>query len=302
MPSPYNGFLNINKPLRLTSHDVVARIRRGAREQGMGVKVGHAGTLDPLAEGVLVVCMGAATRLSNYMMRGRKRYRASLRLGVETTTYDAEGEITVCKDASAITPDRIRAALPRFIGEIAQLPPMHSAVKVGGKKLYELARKGETIERQPRTVTIYDIRILAWDSPLLEVEVECSHGAYIRSLAHDLGAALNVGAHLAGLTRTASGNFALKSSLELQALLATDDWSPLILSPYCALHDHPRLTLTADEAAELRHGRQIERMQTVDSQVVFGFDAQNELVAILEPRGERWQPRKVFPSAAQDEA
>ena len=143
MPNPYNGFLNINKPLRLTSHDVVAGIHRRSREQGMRIKVGHAGTLDPLADGVLVVCLGAATRLSDFIMRGRKCYRAGIRLGIETATYDAEGEIVACKDASGLTLDRIRAALPRFIGEIAQLPPMHSAVKVRGRKLYELARKGE---------------------------------------------------------------------------------------------------------------------------------------------------------------
>lgn len=265
----------------------------------MRIKVGHAGTLDPLADGVLVVCLGAATRLSDFIMRGRKCYRAGIRLGIETATYDAEGEIVACKDASGLTLDRIRAALPRFIGEIAQLPPMHSAVKVSGRKLYELARKGETVERQPRSVTIYDIRLLAWDSPLLDLEVACGHGTYIRSLAHDLGAALGVGAHLAALTRTSSGHFALENSLELDALLEIDDWSSHILMPYCALHDYPRLFLTADEAAELRHGRQITRAQAVDGQVVFGFDAHRELVAILEPRGERWQPRKVFPPADQ---
>lgn len=292
------GFLNINKPLRMTSHDVVARIRRRARVLGAPLKVGHAGTLDPLADGVLVVCLGAATRLSEYMMRGQKSYRATIMLGVVTSTYDAAGEVVQRADAGRVTIDEIRAALPAFIGTIKQLPPMHSAIKVGGKKLYELARRGETIERQPRAVTIHSIRVLAWDSPLLKLEIHCGSGAYIRSLAHDLGEALNVGAHLAGLTRTASGNFTLADSLDLDALLRVEDWGLQIVSPWCALRDYPRLELAAEEAARLRKGMFINRRDCCDAPVVFGFDAQRDLVAILQPRGDRWKPHKVFPPAA----
>lgn len=292
------GFLNINKPLRMTSHDVVARIRRHSREQGKPLKVGHAGTLDPLADGVLVVCLGAATRLSDYMMRGQKGYRATVQLGIATSTYDAAGEVTACANASQVTIDEIRAALPQFIGEIEQLPPMHSAIKVGGRKLYELARQGKTIERLPREVSIHSLRVLAWDAPMLEIDITCGSGTYIRSLAHDLGEALGVGAHLASLTRTASGNFRLADSLDLDALLGCQDWSRQLITPWRALRDYPRLDLAVDEVARLRNGMFIDRRDRVDAPVVFGFDAHRHLVAILQPRGERWKPHKVFPPAA----
>lgn len=298
MPVSCAGFLNINKPLRMTSHDVVARIRRQAREQGIRLKVGHAGTLDPLADGVLVVCLGAATRLSDYMMRGQKAYRATIQLGIATSTYDAAGEVTRRSNPSQVTIDEIRAALPQFIGAIEQVPPMHSAIKVGGKKLYELARQGKTIERQPRVVSIQALRILAWDSPLLELAIQCGAGTYIRSLAHDLGEELGVGAHLASLTRTASGNFTLADSINLEPLLGCKDWSRQLVLPWRALRDYPRLTLAADEIARLRKGLFINRRDCLDAPVVFGFDAQRQLVAILQPRGERWKPHKVFPPTA----
>lgn len=295
MPVPCTGFLNVNKPLRMTSHDVVARIRRRAREQGNRLKVGHAGTLDPLADGVLVVCLGAATRLSDYMMRGQKGYRATVQLGIATSTYDAAGEVTHRANASQVTIDEIRAALPQFIGAIEQLPPMHSAIKVGGRKLYELARQGKTIERQPRAVSIHAIQVRAWDSPMLGLDINCGPGTYIRSLAHDLGEALGVGAHLASLTRTASGNFALADSIDLDALLGCKDWARQLVAPWCALRDYPRLELAADEVARLRNGMFINRRDCLDAPVVFGFDAQRHLVAILQPRGERWKPHKIFP-------
>ncbi|MCY4466422.1 MAG: tRNA pseudouridine(55) synthase TruB [Chloroflexi bacterium] len=298
MPVSYAGFLNVNKPLHMTSHDVVARIRRHLREQGNPLKVGHAGTLDPLADGVLVVCLGAATRLSDYVMRGQKGYHAKVQLGIATSTYDAAGELVGCEDASQVTMDEIRAALPQFIGDIQQLPPMHSAIKVGGRKLYELARQGKTIERQPRAVTIHAIQLLAWDSPVLELDIHCGSGTYIRSLAQDLGEALGVGAHLSSLTRTASGNFMLADSLELDALLQGKDWSPHIVAPWCALRDYPRLDLAADEVARLRNGLFIDQRDCLDAPSVFGFDAQRHLVAILQPRGDRWKPHKVFPPAA----
>ena len=297
MPLSCAGFLNINKPLRITSHDVVARIRRRAREQGNRLKVGHAGTLDPLADGVLVVCLGAATRLSDYMMRGQKSYRATVHLGIDTSTYDAAGEVVRRADASQMTIEDIHAALPQFIGTLEQLPPMHSAIKVGGRKLYELARQGKTIARQPRAVSIHSIQARAWDSPMLELDINCGSGTYIRSLAHDLGEALGVGAHLASLTRTASGNFTLAGSLDLDALLQCPDWERHIVSPWCALRDYPRLELAADEVARLRHGMFIDRRDSLDAPLVFGFDAHRHLVAILQPRGDRWKPHKVFPPA-----
>lgn len=292
------GFLNLDKPLHLTSHDIVAQVRRHYRSLTGSKKVGHAGTLDPLADGVLVICLGAATRLSEYIMRGRKVYQAQIHLGVSTTSYDAAGEILERHCADRIDRADIERALPRFIGDIEQAPPMYSAVKVRGKKLYELARQGQTIEREPRPITIHSIQILNWRNPLLELEIACGAGTYIRSLAHDLGAELGVGGYLSGLTRTASGAFELRDSLPLEAITDSGEWLRHITSPYDALAAFTRVKLDAEDIDRLRHGRFIRRPPRIVDQTVFAFDADEQIVAILEPRAERWKPRKVFVSGS----
>ena len=291
-----DGFLNLNKPLHMTSHDVVAAIRRRCRSSGSKVKVGHTGTLDPLADGVLIICVGAATRLSEYMMRGRKVYRARIGLGRTTTTFDAAGEVVAERDAGAITLADVNHALPQFLGEIRQLPPMYSAVKVAGKKLYELARAGQTVARPERLVTVHSIDIISWDAPVLELEIECAAGTYIRSLANDLGEALKVGAYLTGLTRTTSGTFHLDESLALDAVMQDDDWARHIISPFHALSSQTCVSLGANDARRVRQGGFIARRRDIRATTVFAFDCEQQLVAILEPRDERWKPRKVFPS------
>lgn len=289
------GFLNLNKPLNATSHDAVAAIRRSCGASGGKTKVGHAGTLDPLAEGVLIICLGAATRLSEYMMRSRKVYRARVNLGTSTDTYDAEGAIMARRDASHIKLADIRAALPQFIGEIRQLPPMYSAVKVQGKKLYELARAGKTIARRERVVTVHSIDVISWDSPRLELEIQCGAGTYIRSLANDLGEALAVGAYLAGLTRVASGAFQLDQSVTLDSVLTEENWTRHIVSPFHALADRARVTLAAGDIERIQQGRMIDRAGSSEAETAFAFDADRQLVAVLEPRDEFWKPHKVFP-------
>ena len=291
-----DGFLNLNKPLHWTSHDVVATIRRRCRSiSGGKIKVGHAGTLDPLAEGVLVVCLGAATRLSEYMMRGRKVYRARITFGITTSTFDAAGDVADKRDASNLTLADIDRALPQFIGEIRQLPPMFSAVKVKGKKLYELARAGQTVARPERRVTIHSIVIISWNTPVLELEIHCAAGTYIRSLANDLGEALGVGATLTGLTRFASGNFQLGDSLALDDAMKDDDWKRHIILPFDALADQPYVTLAAAEIQRVQHGQFISRGSDLHASTVFAFDSEAQLVAVLEARDELWKPRKVFP-------
>ncbi len=291
------GFLNINKPLQLTSHDVVATVRRRYRAQTGLKKVGHAGTLDPLADGVLVICLGAATRLSEYIMPSRKTYRARITLGATTSTDDAAGEILTRNDARHITPADIESAIPRFLGETQQIPPMYSAIKLGGKKLYELARKGETVARPPRKVTIHAIELVDWCNPVLELKVHCGAGTYIRSLARDLGEALATGAYLSGLTRLASGIFKLTDSIALDAICHSDNWVRHIISTYDALRNHKRITLPEPDCRRLRQGGFIRRPQNpVDDSHVFAFDAYRQLVAVLEPREALWKPRKVFPS------
>lgn len=290
------GFLNLNKPLGQTSHDIVAQVRRHYRSLTGSKKVGHAGTLDPLADGVLVICLGTATRLSDYIMRGRKVYCAQIRFGATTTTYDGAGELLDRRCADHINRADIENALPLFIGDIKQVPPMYSAIKVSGKKLYDLARQGQTIEREPRPITIHSLKILAWRNPILELEIECGSGTYIRSLAHDLGAELGVGGYLAGLTRTASGAFMLSDGLPLEAITDSGEWLRHITSPYDALTQYTRVKLDAEDIRSLRHGRFIRRLPSIADRTVFAFDAAYQLVAILEPRAERWKPRKVFVS------
>lgn len=291
--SSYAGFLNLNKPLGWTSHDAVARVRRHYRALTASKKVGHAGTLDPLASGVLVLCLGKATRLSDYVMRGSKGYAAQVTLGKTTTTYDGEGDVIRECDPSAVQLSDIQAALPQFIGDVQQLPPMYSAVKVQGRKLYELARQGQTIERRPRRVRIDSIAVRAWDGSVLALDVRCAAGTYIRSLAHDLGQALGVGAYLSALQRVCSGAFKISDSISPAALENSSDWQRHIIAPYDALCSQPRLTLSAAEIQRVRHGQFIEQRHPATTEV-FAFDSGRQLVAILQPRAGLWKPHKVF--------
>jgi len=265
----------------------VARLRRAA-----GIKrVGHAGTLDPLATGVLIVCVGAATRLSEYVMHASKRYRARVHLGVVTDSYDAEGEIVAERDASAITREQVERALDSFRGEIEQIPPMYSAIKQGGRRLYDLARAGETVERSPRPVRIDALALVEWQPPEFTLEVTCSAGTYIRSLAYDLGAALGVGAYLAGLTRTASGRFTLENAVPLDTLLSSPaDW---LIAPHAALADFPTITLDAEAEQNVRHGRAISGEFAVGA-TVMAYDGADRLIAVLTADDGRLLPQKVF--------
>lgn len=208
-----DGIFNIYKEKGFTSHDVVAIVRRTIHMK----KVGHTGTLDPDAEGVLPVCVGKATKLSDVIMDGRKSYRAMLRLGITTTTEDASGEVLETK-AVVFDEEKIRAAVTAFIGRLEQVPPMYSAVKVNGKKLYELAREGKTVERKARPVEIKGIQILEVDLPRVRMEVECSKGTYIRTLCHDIGEKLGCGGCMESLVRTRVERFLIKDSLRLEEI------------------------------------------------------------------------------------
>jgi tRNA pseudouridine55 synthase len=282
------GFLNIDKPRGITSHDVVARLRRvtGTR------KVGHAGTLDPMATGVLVLCLGAATRLSEYVMASTKRYRAQVLLGVETDSYDADGQVIANADASHLTRADLERALPQFVGDLQQLPPIYSAIKRDGKKLYELARAGQDVELEPRPVTIHALELVDWSGPSFTIDVTCSPGTYIRSLAHDLGAALGVGAHLTGLVRTASGYFTLDNAVSLATILDSAVWQPHVIPPQVALTDWPSLRVSAEQALALQQGKRIAG--AASGRIVMAYRDDDSLAAVLERRGDSWHPLKVF--------
>jgi len=286
------GLLNIHKPAGPTSHDVVARIRRLTRV----ARVGHAGTLDPLAEGVLVICLGQATRLSEYAMRSPKQYRARVRLGIATDTYDGEGRVVEEHSLDDLTAGRIAAALDAFRGEILQVPPMYSAIQQDGRRLYDLARQGREVPREARQVTIGALRLVEWTPPDVTLDVTCSPGTYIRSLAHDLGAALGVGGHLAGLVRVASGAFRLADAVPLaafEAAAAAGTWRQYLLPPERALAGLPVLRLAEEDAQCIRHGGAIPaRLEASGEAAASGPDG--NLLAIVEARDGRWWPVKVF--------
>lgn len=245
-----NGVIIIDKPQGWTSMDVCAKLRGVFREK----RVGHAGTLDPMATGVLPVFLGRATRAVEFAAEGAKEYRAVLRLGTVTDTQDVTGTVLEQSPVS-VTAEQIEAVLPRFRGNIEQIPPMYSAIKVDGKKLYDLARKGKEVERKPRPVTIHALelgeRLSETDFAL---RVECSKGTYIRTLCHDLGAALGCGATMAALRRTCAAGYTLEQAVPLQQVLDSADPAKL-LAPVDSCFAHlPALTLTAAQAKCVRNG------------------------------------------------
>src|SRR6478672_6237294 len=222
------GFLNLNKPTGMTSHDCVAKVRRLLKQK----RVGHGGTLDPAATGVLPLAIGRATRLLQFL-RSDKAYRATVRLGVRTTTDDLEGETLSAEAAPELALESVRAALPQFVGQLQQIPPAYSAVQVEGRRLYSLARAGEAIEVQARAVEVYGIEVLDWrsgDFPELDLAIACGPGTYIRAIARDLGEVLGVGGTLAALTRSESCGLTLADSLsfaDLEAQLTAGTFTPI---------------------------------------------------------------------------
>ena len=248
-----DGIFNLNKPAGMTSHDVVARVRRLTRQR----RAGHAGTLDPAATGVLPVCVGQATRVAEYLSERGKAYRATIRFGAVTDTYDAEGQV-VRTAPVALTAAVIAAVLPGFLGPQMQVPPVYSALKRGGRPLYELARAGEAVSVEARPIVIEALTIVAWHSPDLVLDVVCGKGTYIRSLAYDLGERLGPGAHLAALIRTRSGPFTLDESItldELEQALADDTWPDRLYAPDEALLDRDAAILGPAGETRLRNGQ-----------------------------------------------
>lgn len=297
MPTkPLAGILNINKPAGLTSHDVVQRIRRI-----LGIKkVGHTGTLDPLATGVLVVCVGRATRLIEYIVPGEKQYRATLKLGETTNTFDSDGNIVATADPSAITEAAVRQALTRFVGTIQQVPPIYSAIKKDGTPLHRLARQGQSVSPPPRTVHIATIDLLAFEPPFATIYVTCGAGTYIRSLAHDVGQLLAVGAHLTELVRVANGQWHISSAVTLEDLTQAVNAGKLqtvLIPPEAGVTHLPHRRLSAAEKQAVLNGRRIDANQSFSSGTIVGVDDTGHLVAILAPTDDhQLKPKKVFHS------
>ena len=280
-----DGVLVVDKPAGPTSHDVVDRVRRALDVH----RAGHTGTLDPLATGVLPVCLGRATRLARFLAGGEKTYRAWVRLGFATTTDDAAGEPVSAPRPVRLEPEALRVALARLVGTFDQVPPAFSARRVGGRRLYELARRGTTVPRVATVVTVHELLLLASDGERLELEVRCSPGTYVRALARDLGESLGCGAHLEGLRRTRSGAFHLGQAVPGEGLSAEDRAHVLPLS--ALLTELPAVRVSEEGRRLVRHGRDVGRVATVGGFPEGGgdrvriLDESGELLALAVPRG-----------------
>jgi tRNA pseudouridine55 synthase len=303
-----SGIFNIDKPAGWTSFQVVSLVRRlsGVR------RVGHAGTLDPSATGVLVVCLGQATRLIEYMMEAPKVYRAEVHLGITTDTLDATGKPLCQADPSNISRQQVEEALTAFVGEIDQVPPMFSALKYNGEPLYRYARAQRQVERQPRRVTIHRLQLLAFQPPLATIEVECGKGTYIRALAHDLGQQLGCGAHLAALARLRVGPFTLEKACslsELETAFGRGRWQSLLHPADAALPSWPAVTLSELQERAVRFGQCLAadslepgQAQAVENgQFCRAYSPRGQLVAILryDATALLWRPSKVFAAAEE---
>jgi tRNA pseudouridine55 synthase len=287
-----SGVLVIDKPVGLTSHDVVQIIRRGT-----GIRrAGHTGTLDPRASGVLVVLIGPAVRLSEFVSAEDKRYQATIQLGSSTDTYDSEGVSPAPPVPVNVEKEVFTELLKKFIGEIEQKPPPYSAVKVQGQRAYDLARRGEQVDLEPRIIHVHSLELLEWALPEVVIDVHCSSGTYVRSLAHDIGEELGVGAHLVGLRRTRSGRFTLRDAVSLRRLREAFEqgtWSQHLIPAAEALADWPAIELDEATLEKVRNGHRIPAKEG-DKGLARAVSEQGDLVAIMEVNGVEWQPRKVF--------
>ncbi len=292
MPS---GILVVDKPAGMTSHDVVNAVRKIAGTR----RVGHAGTLDPMATGVLLICVGQATRIAEYLMDSKKIYVAEVMFGCATTTYDAEGDVVAEYPTAHLTAEGLRQTLAAFVGAIHQRAPAFSALKQGGEPLYRRARRGESVEPPMREVHIYRAEMVRWEPPVATVEVECGPGTYIRSLAHDWGLAVGSGAHLKSLRRVASGRFTAEDAVplaRLQEAAAEGDWLRFLIPMDEALLDMPALILTEAQAQALVCGQPVEAPAGAHGQPARAYTLAGDFVAIVcyNASQGRWLPVKVF--------
>ncbi|MBE7042325.1 MAG: tRNA pseudouridine(55) synthase TruB [Ruminococcaceae bacterium] len=261
-----NGILLIDKPQGKTSHDIVSVVRRTLQMK----RVGHAGTLDPMATGVLVVLVGKATKVSDFLLNKDKRYRAGILLGCETDSYDMDGTV-INKCEPRISEEQLKQVLQQLIGQQIQIPPMFSAIKQNGKKLYEMARKGIEVERHGREITIHSLDLLSFDGVHAEVEVHCSKGTYIRSLAHDIGAVLGCGACLDSLIRCASGQFSLADAITVEQL----ERGEYTLIPTHSVFPYPSVTVNEEQEKRIRNG----------APVLFETETYHETIKIFSEKG-----------------
>jgi tRNA pseudouridine55 synthase len=283
------GVLPIDKPVGPTSHDVVAAARRALRTR----RIGHTGTLDPFASGLLLLCIGAATRIAEYLTGLDKRYTATLRLGIATDTDDSTGAVLSRRDISHISEAAVERAAAALRGSVLQIPPQYSAKKVGGRRAYAVAREGGATTLEPVPVSIHGLVITRFQPPDVDIDVHCSSGTYIRAIARDMGAALGVGAHLTTLRRTAIGRRGLADALPLGALLSDPDRAAGFIVPtLAALDSMPQVELDSAQADHVRHGRTVELRHEIEGTVA--LKTGDVLLAVAHAHGGVVRPRKVF--------
>ena len=296
-----NGVLNLNKPVGETSMDMVRMVKRLTRQK----KVGHGGTLDPIASGVLPICFGQATRLMDPLVDGVKRYHTVVRLGETTDTYDADGAVTARGDASSVTREAIEAALRDFRGTIQQVPPMYSALKQGGERLYDLARAGFDVQREPREVIVHSITIEAWEPPDVTLDIVCGRGVYVRSIGHDLGQALGCGGHVAALERRGAGPFSVDDAVtpeQLREAVEADTWASLVHPPDIIVANLPagavagalETFVTSGRAVVLGGREGMEPPQHGELWRVYSHDGRFLALARYDRPLGQWRPEKVF--------
>lgn len=300
-----SGFLNIDKGPGMMSMDVLRRIKRMTGLK----KVGHGGTLDPDATGVLPVCVGRATRFIDLVVDGHKQYTMTVRLGTTTDTYDASGTVTTRCDPSSITREQVETALDAFRGEIEQIPPMYSAIKYKGRRLYKLAREGIEVERAPKRLTVTSLELTEWSPPDFVLEVVCGRGFYARSLAHDLGHALHGAAHLLNLVRGRVGPFRLGDSVtldELEKRVKLGNWLELMYPVDFVLEHLPAIVVDPLNEEHIRQGRPVRAgvggrndLQQEGGQRARIYGSEGELIAVAryDPSGPWWRPEKVVSPA-----
>jgi tRNA pseudouridine55 synthase len=296
-----DGILNINKPWGKTSFSIVAIVKRLSGEQ----RVGHAGTLDPTATGVLPVCLGQGTRVIEFLVDSTKAYRAQIELGVATDTYDASGKITLKKDPSGISQEQLESALAPFRGSIQQTPPIYSAIKYHGKPLYQLARAGIKVEPRSRLIKIHRLELIDWRPPVATIEIECGKGTYIRSLAHDLGQALGCGANLKSLVRSRCSLFDIRDSVsipQLEDAFHYGYWQHFIYPVDIILSHWMAMVVNDDTGQAIRNGRPLvmendnsPAWHSVENRCrVYTCDGRFLGVMRFNPERGQWQPEKVF--------
>ena len=299
MTRPSHGIFNVDKPPGITSMDVVRQIKRLSSQR----HVGHAGTLDPMATGVLPVCLGQATRLMQFIVDTGKEYLATVHLGVSTDTYDSLGEVTQRQDASDITVGMVEAALAPFRGVVEQTPPAFSALKMQGRRLYALARDGVAVQAPPRTVEVHKLELVEWQPPQARLSVQCSRGFYVRSLAHDLGQALGCGGHLSELRRLRTGPFSVDEATPLEAVktsLENDAWESLLLPPDFVVLHLPAVQMDSWEARQVTHGQAVPLSPATHYashlQQARGYSRDGLFVALMrfDRADALWRPFKVF--------